>query len=354
MTSASDEIVIQVHYPRHTESITLRTDHDWDAVVQPVHVDAEKGLCEFRIRTDQPFVYYKAVLTLDGEERWAIGDDRLATSGAERVRDVFPAFDHAEARITDSESMVSELGEWSYRVFLPANYEENSLHRYPVLYMNDGHNLFFREEAAAGRDWGVHDTLVELVGMTSIEPVIVVAVYPRDREGDYAAADSVYPTFLARHLKPHVDRTLRTLPDARHNATMGSSLGGVAALMTAWQYPDAFGMAGCLSASFGYQDDLAARVLGSGDDRPRIRVYLDSGYPRDNYEVTRDMRARLARVGFREGIDLLYFAFPGERHSERAWGERCHVPFQFFFGQRPDERSWSGARAAGAAERSGL
>jgi hypothetical protein len=121
---------------------------------------------------------------------------------------------------------------------------------------------------------------------------------------------------------------------------MGSSLGGVAALNCAWTRPDVFGMAGCLSATFGMAADLPQRVLRA--PRPPLRIYLDSGWPGDNYEVNRDMRARLVRAGFNLGTDLLYFAFPGHRHNENAWGERCHLPFQFFFGYRPDVRSQAG------------
>lgn len=347
--SPPGEIRVHVHHPDAGGRISLRVSTDWERDVEPVEVDQEAGRFEFVIETEEPFVYFKPVLRGDGGPRWAAGADRFATSGAARVWDVFPAFEEAPARVGELEQLGSEHGSWSYRVFLPANYDENTLHRYPVLYMNDGHNLFFREEAAVNAEWGVQDTLRQLVEMTSIEPVIAVGVYPGDREADYARhPGSRYPRFLAEHLKPHLDRRLRTLPGPEHTATLGSSLGGVAALACAWQHPEAFGMAGCLSATFGYADDLATQVLS--EDKPEVRVYLDSGWPRDNYEVTRDMRARLAWAGFREGIDLLYFAFPGDRHSEHAWGDRCHVPFQFFFGERPSRRSSAGEHAAGAAQ----
>lgn len=348
ITSGPGEILVHVHYPNAPEGIVLRVDSDWDTDVEPVAADPEAGRFEFRLTTDEPFVYFKPVLRQNGEYLWSVEADRLATSGAERVWDVFPAFRDAEPSFSEIETLETELGSWQFRVFRPGNYEDNTLHRYPVLYMQDGHNLFFRQEAAVGGDWGVQDTLRELVEMTSIERVLVVAVYPRDREADYAEhPGSNYPRFLAEHLKPHIDANFRTLPDPEHTAVMGSSLGGVAALATAWQFPDAFGMAGCLSASFGYRDDLAQRV--TKEPKPPIRVYLDSGWPRDNYEVTRDMRARLVTAGFTSD-DLLYFAFPGDRHSESAWGDRCHVPFQFFYGYRPERRSKAGDHAAGVGE----
>jgi len=344
------EIHVVVHYPlpgerEGGESLALRASTDWDLDIEPTRSDPGSGRWDFVLRTDEPFLYVKPVLRRGAEVTWDIGPDRLTTSGAERVWDVFPAFAPAEPSFTEIESLDSPYGRWDYRVFLPPDYGENALHHYPVLYMNDGHNLFFPREAAVGQEWAVQDTLRELVEMTSIEPVIVVGVYPRDREADYAQhPSSDYPRFLAEVLKPHVDDRFRTLRAAKHTAIMGSSLGGVAALATAWQFPKAFGMAACLSSTFGYADDLAHRVLA--DERPSIRVYLDSGWPKDNFEVTRDMRARLVTAGFEEGTDLLYFVFPGDRHSERAWGDRCHVPFQFLFGQRPQRRSFAGRHAA--------
>ncbi len=98
-------------------------------------------------------------------------------------------------------------------------------------------------------------------------------------------------------------------------------------------YPQVFGMAASMSGTFGYQDDLAERV--TSEIQRDLRLYLDSGWPRDNYEVTRDMRARLVRRGFREGSDLLYLAFPQALHNETSWAMRAHIPFQFFFGKRP-------------------
>ena len=86
--------------------------------------------------------------------------------------------------------------------------------------------------------------------------------------------------------------------------------------------------------------ELASRIT----DEPRrdIRIYLDSGWPHDNFEVTLDMRARLLHSGYVEGRDLMYLAHPGASHSESAWTERLHLPLQFFFAERPNARSRAG------------
>jgi predicted alpha/beta superfamily hydrolase len=148
-----------------------------------------------------------------------------------------------------------------------------------------------------------------------------------------------YARFLCEELKPWVDASYRTLSGPGDSSVMGSSLGGVVSLHLAWSRPDVFGAAACLSSTFGWRDDLFDRVRS--EPRRDIRIYLDSGWPGDNYEVTRAMRGALAGRGYREGSDLLYFAFPEARHDERHWAMRAHLPMQFFHG-RPAARRAQG------------
>jgi hypothetical protein len=66
-----------------------------------------------------------------------------------------------------------------------------------------------------------------------------------------------------------------------------------------------------------------------------IKIYLDSGWPADNYESTRAMRDRLIWKGYQPGSELFYLAFPEAKHNENAWAERSPIPFQFLFGKLP-------------------
>jgi hypothetical protein len=118
----------------------------------------------------------------------------------------------------------------------------------------------------------------------------------------------------------------------------GEAVGGVVSLRLAWHHPEVFGGAMCMSSTFGFQDDLFARL--ETEPRPPIRIYLDSGWPRDNFDATNAMRDLLVARGFTLGDDLLAFSFPEGTHQEASWADRLHVPFQFFFG-----RAWVAARA---------
>ena len=143
--------------------------------------------------------------------------------------------------------------------------------------------------------------------------------------------------FLVHQLKPWVDAQFRTWTAPADTVVMGSSLGGVVSLYLAWQHPQVFGGAACLSSTFGYQDDLFDRI--AAEPKRPVRLYLDSGWPRDNFDATNAMRDLLVTRGYRLGEDLLQWSFPQGLHNEGSWAERIHVPFQFFFG-----RAWRAQR----------
>ncbi|HSF16719.1 MAG TPA: alpha/beta hydrolase-fold protein [Vicinamibacteria bacterium] len=319
---------IRVHYPLTSGgSVLLRTEADWDRNVEPT--DGGSSHLDFRVESNAPFLYFKPVLRERANGiRWSVGENYLALSD-ERDREIYPYFD------VDDRCSVCEIreAEYRYRVFYPPGYHENVLERFPVLYMHDAQNLFFREEAFQGYHWRIAETLSLLDAMNLVRKVVVVGIYPNDRETDYTKPGyETYGRFLVEKLKPEIDRSFRTLPGPESTAVMGSSLGGVASFFMAWQWPEVFGMAACLSSTFGWRDDLEARV--ENEPRRAVRLYLDSGWPKDNYEATRNMRTRLVRKGYRPGLDLFYLGFPEALHNESSWAMRCHVPFQFLFGHR--------------------
>ena len=326
--------IVRVHYPLSAGRIVLRCEPHWTVDVEPWRTSAGGDVHVFRLSLAGPFTYYKPIVVDGGEPRWSVGDNYLALASHTEATEIFPYF-HADE--TCSACELRELADESgrrhhYRVFYPPGYHENTLRRYPVLYMQDGQNLFFPDEAFAGQHWRVAETLTALDSMNACEQAIVVGIYPNARERDYTHPGyESYGRFLVRALKAEIDRDFRTLSGPEHTAVMGSSLGGVVSFYLAWQYPQVFGMAACMSSTFGWRDDLRLRV--AQEPRRAVRFYLDSGWPRDNYEVTRDMRTLLKQRGFREGLDLHYYAFPQAMHNEEHWAMRCHLPFQLFFGR---------------------
>jgi predicted alpha/beta superfamily hydrolase len=142
-------------------------------------------------------------------------------------------------------------------------------------------------------------------------------------------------------LKPRIDAELRTRAGRDDTAVIGSSLGGLFSFYAAWNRPDVFGKAICLSSSFWWANRSMIRdATIAPDERPTI--YLDSGVAlnpdapsQDGFQHTRSMQRALLRAGYTNGDDLHCLAFPGQVHSTSAWAARVALPLQLLFPPPP-------------------
>lgn len=330
---------ITVRYPVLHGHLVLRTALDWERDVEPLEATNEGAV--FEVPTSSQTVTFKPCLVRDGAFFWSQGAD-YTLGRFDPDAEVWPFFFAEErGRVSDVMRFERDGQAHAVRVYLPPGYDENHLRTFPVLYMQDGRNLFMPEEAFGGREWRVDETMDRLDRMYAVRKVIVVGVAPIERMRDYTRPGyGPYGDFLVGTVKPAIDRAFRTRPGPADTVVMGSSLGGVVSLQLAWQHPDVFGNAACLSSTFGYEDDLFERI--EREPKRAIRLYLDSGWPRDNFDATNAMRDLLVYRGFRLGDDLLSWSFPEGGHNEDSWAHRLHLPFQFFFG-----RAWAASRARG-------
>jgi predicted alpha/beta superfamily hydrolase len=311
--------------------VLLTSLDDWQ---QPLEAESvSDGLFVFRPRTREPYFHFKpCLLSKSGELTWSVGSDYLAPLPEDRlIYPVFRSSPHGE--ILERDQLEAEDGEsYGFRVYLPPGYEENTEKHYPVCFMHDGHNLFFPEEAFAGQTWQVQRTLELLDKMNSIEACIVVALYPNDRFKDYTEPGCArYAGFIINQLLPYLENNYRLLSGAEHRLVMGSSLGGLVSFYLAWHHSDVFGRAACLSSTFGY-DNLLLDTVQRARRLPSLKVYLDSGWPGDNFAETQAMAHIMLSRGYTLGRDLHYLAVPEAQHNEGAWAQRLHLPFQFLLG----------------------
>lgn len=234
-----------------------------------------------------------------------------------------------------------QLGnERTLRIYLPPSYGSDTKRRYPVLYMHDGQNLFDAKTAAYGTEWNIDEVADRLVRQGDMEEVIVVGIdNTNDRIGEYTPCCdakhgggklNAYADFVAKTVKPWVDKQYRTKPGRAHTAIMGSSLGGIASLGIAQRYPKVFSMAGGFSSSFWWNNRDAVR---NPPKRMPLKLYIDAGTVYDGMEDSADFRQALLKNGYREGRDLLFVADEGGRHNELSWASRVHIALAWFFGR---------------------
>lgn len=252
-------------------------------------------------------------------------------------------------------------------VWLPPGYGRGR-RRHPVVYFQDGQNLFDPRTAFQGRTWRAGETAARLVRARRITPPILVGVghAGADRLHEYApvpdqwtdeggarvrsrALAKRYTRFLAAEVKPFIDSLYLTLPGPRTTAVAGSSMGGLAALYAALWHPRVFGAAAALSPSLWWGDRAALRDFAALRKKPDLRLWLDTGTAEPNWEVARLFRDTLTGRGWRLGRDLAYREVPGAGHDEAAWGARLGDVLHFLVG-----REAAGAGGAGAGGRQPL
>ena len=248
------------------------------------------------------------------------------------------------------------------RVLLPAGYDApaNRTRHYPVLYLNDGQNLFDSATAVLNpMEWKVDETVQAMTAAGELPPLIVVGIDNAgrgDRFKEYfpwvdeflrppepEPQGTKYPAFLIDEVMPFIDARFRTARAAEHRAIGGSSAGALAALYTAVTRPGVFGGLLIESPSLYVDDYHIVRDAAPLRIWPR-RIFLGVGTNERNApdcdvraaaesELETDVR-RLAETLERAGVGrerIQLVVTPCGRHDEAAWAARLPAALRFLF-----------------------
>lgn len=252
-------------------------------------------------------------------------------------------------------------------VWLP---EEEPARPLPVLYFQDGQNVFDEHTSFAG-SWGAARALGELAEAGT--PVIAVAVANagRSRIAEYSPFVDVkhgggrgdaYVEFLTSSVKPAIDARFATLKDPAATGLVGSSLGGLIAYYALFRHPETFGLAAALSPSFWFADHAFERWLGERSWAP-AQLYLDTGrFERGrpvsrwpwvgrswqtawgSWRYTRSVRGvlrRLENMGYVDGVDLCFELDHEGFHSESSWRSRLPRALSFLLTESTSTGAWA-------------
>jgi predicted alpha/beta superfamily hydrolase len=244
-------------------------------------------------------------------------------------------------------------------VWLPPSYHHSDK-RYPVLYMHDGQNLFDAKTSYVG-EWQVDETMQSLSETDPGCEAIIVGLPNQEglRPIEYNPYTSIltqawdgrgedYIRFIVETVKPEIDSTFRTRPEAATTGLAGSSMGGLISLYGFLTRPEIFGACGAFSTAYWFSgsklfDTISSHAQGTG------RVYLDvgteEGYifnrapshwgysPEDGnrayVDAVRRVRDELLARGYRLGDTLMYAEELGAQHNEAAWARRFPGALRF-------------------------
>jgi predicted alpha/beta superfamily hydrolase len=245
---------------------------------------------------------------------------------------------------------IQQLQDRNIWVYLPPDYEE-STKQYPVLYMQDGQNLFDDLTAYAG-EWKVDETLEKLFAEEKTDGVIVVGVNNssarnreynlwkfkiREKEMNQPLGEE-YAEFIVNDLKPYIDKQYRTLPGREHTGIAGSSFGGTISLYIGLNYQDVFSKVAGLSASL-----WQGRTYNNGEGKifdfvrgiekkQQMKIYTDIGRKEmpGGVKAHQKLHRLLQKKGFSQQELKLVIDEDGQ-HKEKYWSQRFPEAFLWLF-----------------------
>lgn len=215
-------------------------------------------------------------------------------------------------------------------VWLPRFYELQNRRDYPVLYVNDGQDIFDPSTARGGRDWGIDEAVHRMIEDDLIEPMIVVGIFStEDRLTEYSPQDDgeAYMAYLVNTVKPLIDRRYRTRRSREDTWIAGAAMGGLIAFATAWTYPETFGGALSFSPAFrveGRQDAIPWFAARKEPMRP-VFFYLDSGALGADALLLPGVEAMVDQLrswGYRPERNFVFVRDLEAEHGPKAWLER--------------------------------
>lgn len=224
-------------------------------------------------------------------------------------------------------------------VCLPPGYHHSD-RRYPVIYMQDGQNLFNNPDALFG-SWDVDKVLnrvfsdklaVILVGIENGREhrVAEYAPWPHPEHG--GGEGKAYLDFICDTLKPFVDSVLRTIPDRENTGIMGSSMGGLISMYAALCYSEVFGMAGVFSPSLWFSRNIFLQAKKSNPALP-VKILLMAGQQESESMVgdMLDLYELLLEAGHNDE-NLHYDLHSDGVHAEWFWAREFEHALTWLIG----------------------
>jgi predicted alpha/beta superfamily hydrolase len=229
-------------------------------------------------------------------------------------------------------------------VYLPPSYNSKPGKTYPVLYMQDGQNIFDKATGAFGKEWYIDEKVEYLIQKKVIEEIIIVGVYNgldkrldeytwNPRPGEGGGNGKAYGEFLTKEVKTFIDKTYRTKSDRDNTAVAGSSLGGLISFYLAENYSPVFAKIGIMSPSFWWNNGEALKEVSAL--KGKYDFWLDCGAKEgsDPSVMVTYLNRMYGLLANKFGSEhVLKYIQENAQHNEEAWAVRIHAPIIQFFG----------------------
>lgn len=223
---------------------------------------------------------------------------------------------------------------------LPHNYYETN-RRYPVLYLQDGQNLF--DDYAPYGNWAVDKRLAQLQQEGRGDVIIIAIDHAMDKRiVEFTPSTTStqfgkgqgrsYVKFLAERLKPYIDQRFRTLADCHNTGIGGSSMGGLISIYAGMMYPEVYGRLMVFSPSLWVTPNIPFQLLNLKQPFSG-RVYLYGGKKESSTMIPNLQRLKKALENHASSKKpAFYLAIdPDGEHNEARWGEEFPAALSWLF-----------------------
>ena len=265
-----------------------------------------------------------------------------------------PSFETAKLRFRDYEKTIY--------IWTPADYDAKSSEKYSTIYTFDGQSVL-TQGLDRGMDndkesWNIAESVTGMMSVTDNKAIIVSIVtdgesrenelipdlgelyndpdMPDEFKIDSKKFGNEFADFVCDTVMPYIQHKYNVYTDAKHNALVGSSLGGLETFYTVLAHPDKFSTGGVMSATFGVYDE---KVWNSfldknikSDNAPFLYFYAGS-YGFDNGDVMEKMYITLAEKNYPQD-KIVYNKYERGTHLILFWRNVFSEFLQAFFMQR--------------------
>ncbi|RWX01524.1 alpha/beta hydrolase [Flavobacterium cerinum] len=262
-------------------------------------------------------------------------------------------------------------------IWLPPSYTKDPTKKFPVLYMQDGQNIFNPETSTHNAAWKADSTAKKMIADERIKPFIIVAIWNTDKRfieyfpekaaknfskkdlkvfekikqqekiKDSELLGDEYLKFLVSELKPYIDKNYRTLSDPENTSICGSSMGALISLYAICEYPNIFGQAACMSTHWPLLFDNTYMPLSEGikkyvfENLPppsNHRIYFDHGTKSIDqyYEVHQKAIDNIMKIKGYNNSNWITKKIENAEHTEKAWQERFDEVLTFLYKGKKD------------------
>ena len=238
-------------------------------------------------------------------------------------------------------------------VYVPPDYDSEAGRTYPVLYLNDGQNLFDpRTSFIPGRTWEVREHADAAILAAEVEPLIIVGIYntparlteyTHERDGKIGGGKAAqYGLTLTQEILPFIAERYRVRTDRSSTGLGGSSLGGLVTLYLGLRHALIFGKLAVLSPSvwwnhksiLGYVNERSPEIW----DRPRVWLDVGDKEGKRTVDDAEALNRRLKANHWAPGETLHFEKVHGGTHDEGSWAKRVRAMLKFLFPARNEAK----------------